>query len=660
MSVPLDSLWQPFAIGRLELANRVFVAAHGVNHDERRYAAYLGARARGGAALLMTGAVPVHPSSLVMSGLIEGWRDSATSTYRRLADAVHAHGGRLFVQLYHVGAQATGTTQLDWQPVLAPSAVPSPVFGRVPKPMDAGDIATVAAAFGRAAALARAAGADGVEIHGAHGYLIHQFLSPLTNLRDDEYGGSAANRCRFALEVAHAVRRDCGEDFPVGLRVGLDEFAGADGIAPGTAREWLAVLDEAALFDYFNVSGGNYGSLHRLVAPMSSGRDALFADHARLAREVCRAAVPILLAGSIHDLERAAELVDEGAADAVGMVRAHIADPELVRKAKAGRLADVRRCVGANQGCWRRALTGAMATCTVNPRAGREVDAAATATRAREPRSVLVVGGGPAGLKAAEAAAQRGHRVTVLERSAQLGGQLAVAARLPGRERWSHAIDDLATSLTRLGVDVRLGVRATREVVARQGADVTVVATGARWDPTGRSSTPPRTGLPGADGDNVVDPSTAILAPESCGETVAILDDAGDYTPLGLAELLARGGRAVELVTSRPAFGDRLGPLATADFPWVGPRLLELGVRMTTGVVVERVTRAGIELSEPDGTTRSLPATTVVLCGLRTAESALSSDLAEHGLATVQIGDCVAPREADDAFFEGMDCGAAL
>ncbi|HTT93380.1 MAG TPA: FAD-dependent oxidoreductase [Solirubrobacterales bacterium] len=654
----LDTLWQSLTVGELELRNRIFVPAHGMNLDEIRYADYLGARARGGASLLITGAVPVHPTTLVMDGLIEGWSESSVQTYRRLSESVQAHGSHLFVQLYHVGAQGTGRTGLDWQPVLAPSPVPSPIFGTVPKEMDAGDIEMVVDAFARAARLVRDSGADGVEIHGAHGYLIQQFLSPLTNLREDEYGGSVANRCRFALEVGRAVRRSCGPDFPVGLRIGLDGPGDPGGLTLEDAGEWLALIDAEELFDFVNVSGGNYGSLHQLVPPMSSQADAPFSEHARLARRVCRDTVPVLLAGTVRDLGRAAAIVADGIADAVGMVRAHLADPELVSKARSGRAGEIRRCVGANQGCWARALSGAMATCTVNPEAGREWELAAAGDPADGGRTVLVVGGGPAGMKAAESAAGRGHQVTLLEGADHLGGQLALAARLPRRARWRDAIDDLEASLERLGVEVRLSTRATPDLVAAARPDVAVVATGARWEAAAEG--PEGTDPASFEGTHAIDPSTAILRPDACAARVVIVDDSGEYTSLGIAELLAGTGREVELLTRRPMLGDRLVATATAELPWVYPRLVESGVRMRAEATLARDADGGCRIEAPSGSIPLPRETTFVVFSRRAADARLAADLRPSGIPTVVIGDSLAPRAADDAFFEGLRCGSKL
>jgi 2,4-dienoyl-CoA reductase-like NADH-dependent reductase (Old Yellow Enzyme family) len=649
----LDTLWRPARIGPIEVTNRVFVPAHGTVHDTDRYAAYMAARARGGAGLLVTGAIPVHPSSVVMDGWIEGWREESRFAYSRIADAVHRAGSKVFAQIYHVGPQTPGTVLLDaWHPVLAPSALPSPVFGRVAKELEVEDIEELVAAFGRATAIALDAGMDGVEVHGAHGYLIHSFLSPLTNRRSDIYGGSAANRCRFALDVGSEIRRLCGERGAVGLRINFDEFLGDAGIIPRRAEETLAILDAGGLFDYVSISGGNYHSLHRMTPPMSSGLDAHFESHAAAARRIAREKTVVMVTGAVRSIERAAEIVERGSADMVGMVRAHIADPDLVRKAREGRVGMIRRCVGANQGCWRRALSGQMVTCTVNPSAGRELAAELDASSG-EGAAVLIVGGGPAGLKAAETLAKRGFATTLVERETELGGQLRTAARLPRRGDWRFLVEDLARSLERLGVDVRLGFEATLEFVRAAGAHTVVLATGAAWDLDGYSiARPHRNGIPGADASHVIDPVRAITQPELCGELVVILDESGEYLPLGLGELLATTGRQVTVLTPHDAIGARIGPTATADLPWVLPALTKQGGRVRTGVAVEEITpHAVITDAGP------VPADTVILTMLRSSCNALQRALSGTATTVVAVGDCVAPREVDDAIYEGWRCG---
>jgi 2,4-dienoyl-CoA reductase-like NADH-dependent reductase (Old Yellow Enzyme family) len=655
-------LWEPIAIGPVTVPNRIVLSAHTTGFHGERYGRYLAERARGGAGLLVTGAVPVHPTA--NGGTWPGWERASIAEMRTLADAVHREGRPIVIQLGHTGVQGLASTALDkWGLLLAPSPTQSPFFGITPKVMELDDIEEVVEGFAVSAEHARAAGADGVEVHAAHGYLLCSFLSPLTNARTDQYGGSTANRARLVLDVAGAIRKRCGRDFVVGLKLNFDEFVGDAGITPPEAEQTLRIVHETRLFDYYSISGTNPHSFHYLVAPASSDLHGHMVDHAELARRAVNAETPVMVTGRIRTIAHAAEIVTRGQADLVGMIRAQIADPEVVRKAQDARLGEIRHCVGANQGCWRRITSVGEISCTVNPVTGREAEwGSAGPAVIGSARRVLVVGGGPAGMKLAETAAARGHEVTLLEQAGRLGGQIRYAGMLPHRSTWLELVDDLAASLERLGVDVRLGTAGDAAAVRRFGADVTYVATGAQWDESGASARRVETSaVPRAPGSHVVDPISAIASPESCGERVVIVDDNGDYLPLGLAEHLLSLGRAVTVVTPNQAVGTRLGEDATVDLAWVLPRILAAGVTTITSSFLERIEPDRVVLGGAWGIgTRDVAADTVVLCMKRLSDDALYRELRAEGLAVRRIGDCVAPREVDDALLEGVREGYAI
>jgi 2,4-dienoyl-CoA reductase-like NADH-dependent reductase (Old Yellow Enzyme family) len=655
----LDVLWQPLRISGREIRNRVMVSAHGTLHDPDRYVAYLGRRAEGGAGLIVTQAISIHVSGNVTDVLPVplGWLPETVALYQRYAAAVHRHGGTIFGQLHHTGHQDIGTMSLEqWHPVVSPSSLPSPVYGTQAKALEEEEIAEIVTAFGAGAALMREGGLDGVEVHAGHGYLLHEFLSPATNQRTDRYGGGLEERVRIVTEVGRAVRARCGEDYPVGLKLSFDEFIGAAGLTRGLAAEQLRLIHAERLFDYVSISGAAYHALDRLVATMESGRSGHLALDAQAAKlEV--GDLPVMVTGAVASIERAAEIVAAGQADVVGMVRAHIADPDIVRKAQAGRAAEIRPCVGANQSCWRRVFRGGQLTCTVNPEAGREGrwGEAHFAPVAR-PGRVVVVGGGPAGLKAAESAARRGHQVTLLERETELGGQLRFAGRLPGRDRWLRLVDHLAGSIERGGVDVRIATDATPEDVQALAPDAVVVATGASWETTGFSVLrPDRPAIPGANGEHVISPIVAIQSPERCGAHVVIVDDHGTHLALGLAQLLSQQGRSVDFVTAHAQPGIHTGVLGTVDFPWVYPRLVEAGVRFSVEATVAKIDSGAVQLAHVyGGWTRTVgDVDSVVLCMGRRPADDLYTALRVAGLAVERIGDCVAPREVDDAILEG-------
>ncbi|MET0449120.1 MAG: FAD-dependent oxidoreductase [Aeromicrobium sp.] len=603
----LSRLFESVTINGLVLDNRITQSAHhplyvldGAMTD--RYVAYFAARAAGGASLLVTGSASVHRSGGTPRHLAV-WREESLAEHRVLADAVHEHGSRVFVQLWHGGPQISGSEWLDRTEVpLAASAVPSPSVGRIPKAMDEGDIAEVVRAFGEGAAQMQEAGIDGVELNGAHGYLIHSFLSPLTNLRTDGYGGDAAGRTRLLAEIVAEIRRTCGPDYPLGLRMMMDEYIGPAGIQPDTAAANLTSLVASAPVDYVSLSAGSYHSFERQIPTASSGLRAPLREHGAAVRRIVGPQVPVMLANSIRDPDLAVEVVERGEADLVAMTRAQIADPDLVEKLRTGRRDEVRRCIGANQGCIRRVADGNQMACTVNPHTGRE-SIWPTVGPPERTRSVLVVGGGPAGLKAAATAARRGHRVRLVEREAVLGGQAVLAGRLGSMRHWNVLVDDLVADAVRAGVEIVLGTTIAQDSPDVATFDDVIVATGSSYDVVASPASRPDRRPEIAPGADVVGLDGAVADLDRLGRDVVIADDLGDHAALSLALELAGTGRQVTLVTPGPV----VGPVAaaTGDLAWMLPHLAEAGVVLETGTWPVRRTRHPGRLARrqrgPDG-----------------------------------------------------------
>jgi 2,4-dienoyl-CoA reductase-like NADH-dependent reductase (Old Yellow Enzyme family) len=650
---PFDQLREPVRIGHVQARNRIYLPAHQPSFAPPEYGAYLAERARGGVGLIVTHGFHVHASS-ARAG-VSPWEPAWADAVHKFVTPAKQLGVPVFVQITHGGASTTRRTddlQL-WGSVLAPSQIPSPVHRAMPKPMEEEDIQAVIAGFADTAANVQAGGGDGVEIHGSHGYLVANFLSPWWNRRDDAWGGDTQGRARIAVEIGRAIRKRCGPDFVVGIKLSLDEYLGEAGVQPDETVRIVRELERVPLFDYVCLSHTDYHSNHKLIPPASSGETAPLAANAKQVREALAGRIPLMMQGSVRDLATAAQIVERGQSDLVGLVRAQIADPELVKKTLEGRGAEVRRCIGMNQGCWRR--LGQNMSCTVNPVAGREQQFGITVQQAAPTaRRVLVIGGGPAGLKAADTAAARGHAVTLWERSSRLGGQVRQAAQLPDYGSWNFLVDDLAASLARRGVTVQLDTEASTDAVAAFAADEVIVATGARWQTSGFSTfRPDRDAIPRAPGSHVLDPLTALAHPDQCGQRVLVVDDNGDYLPLGLARLLAASGRQVTVVNSDAMLGRKLE--ATLDWPWLMPRVAAAGVALRASTFVERIGKGEVELrSSLGGAVESLAVDTVVLSMMRESEDVLYHQLKARGLPVRRIGDCVAPREVDDAVVEGF------
>ena len=661
----LDVLWQPLQVGPTQLKHRIFVSAHSQMYGENgllsdRHIAYYAERAKGGAALVITEQQGVHWTAKGgYHAICAGWREESIPRYKQLADEVHAAGGHVFIQGFVAGQQDDGVMFLENRhAVQAPSAIPSISYRVQPREMTKDEIRSIVEGYGQTAHNAMTAGADGFEIHGAHGYLVSQFFSPLTNHRSDAYGGNTANRSRFAIEAAAEVRKRVGDKITVGIRLSFDEWV-EGGITPDEGEAVVRTLNETGLFDYFNMSGGNYHTMHRTVAPMNV-EHGFMVDHARRTKEIVGDSAAVFIVGRIHNVDEAAAVIGSGHSDMVAMTRAHIADPELVNKARSGRKDEIRKCVGANQGCINRVFQNTGIACTVNPTTGLERQwGIGTLRQAEQPRSIVVVGGGPAGMKAAEMASSRGHKVTLFEKSNKLGGQMQYAAMLPTRGEWGVVGEYLEGALERNGVDVRLGTEATAESVGALQPDDVVLATGSHYSKDGYSIfRGERAGIPGIERENVVTPVEALADPGRCGERVLILDDLGDYPPMGLAEFLADRGKQVEIVSRHMFVGDKTA--TQLHMQWVYPRLHEKGVKLSPQRFIESVSEGtAIVYNIWDGSQTPVEFDSLILSMMRTPDDGPAA-LDGSGATLHRIGDAVAPRTIDDAIYEGYELGRTL
>jgi 2,4-dienoyl-CoA reductase-like NADH-dependent reductase (Old Yellow Enzyme family) len=548
-----DPLLEPFPLKRLVLRNRVLSTSHEPAYSEDgmpkdRYRAYHVEKAKGGVALTMTaGTAIVSPDSPPAFGNLHAYDDAIVPWLRRMTDEIHEHGAAAMIQISHLGRR-TGWGQDDWLPVVAPSPLREPAHRSHPKQAEQWDIARIVGHYADAAERMIAGGMDGVEIE-AYGHLVDQFWSPVTNRRTDEYGGSFDGRLRFALEVLGAIRARIGTDPVVSIRMAIDETL-PGGVDTPTGMQILDRLAGDGLVDVVNVIRGNIVDDVALaeVIPIHGMPAAPHLDFAGTVR--ARTGLAVFHASKIDDVATARHAIREGKLDMVGMTRAQIAEPHLVRKIMLGVEHTIRPCVGATY-CLDRIYMSGEALCIHNAATGRELTMPHEVPRAELPRRVVVVGAGPAGLEAARVSAERGHDVTVLEAMPWAGGQIHLAARNPRRRNLIGIVDWRLAELARLGVDVRYDTFADPDSVVALGAEVVIVATG---------------GLPQVPdlehGADLVTTSWDVVGGEvrPAGDVV-LYDDDGTHSAMTTAELIARSGARLEIVTPERTLGVDIGGL---------------------------------------------------------------------------------------------------
>lgn len=661
-------LFEPVAVGSMLLKNRIVMPAlhHAYTPEglvNERLIRYYERRAQGGAALIVIGGCSVDPAGTgpAMIGLHD---DSFLEGLTRLAAAVKSAGARAAVQLYHAG-RYTHSMLTGLQP-LAPSAIPSRLTRETPREMSREDIAGVVEKFATAAHRAREAGFDAVEIIASAGYLICQFLSPVTNRRTDEYGGSWENRCRFGAEVASAVRERIGPDIPVMVRLSGHDFI------PGSstnseAAAFAAVLEKAGA-DCFNVTGG----WHETRVPQITG-DLPPGGFTYLAAGVKAAVnVPVIASNRINDPRTAEEILRNGQADLVNLGRALVADPDFPLKARAGEHRSIRRCLACNQGCLDSIFSFQELHCAVNPLAGREHEIAVTP--AAKPRRILVVGGGPGGSETALTAARRGHQVTLWEKEERLGGQLRYAAQPPGKQEFATLAEYYSHQLPAAGVEICLKREAKAADILEFAADIVIVATGSRpADPPFPVKAPGKvlTALEALDasaplgkrvvvvGGGAVGCETALAIAERGtldAGTLKFLLQNGAETPENLLRLVNRGPRDVTILEMAKGVGRDIG----VSTRWVVlQNLRRLGVRVVDRATVREVAAAGVSY-EKDGQVEFIPADTVVLAVGAQPERSLAEELEGKVAELHVIGDAVKPRKVTEAVREGFDLALTL
>jgi 2,4-dienoyl-CoA reductase-like NADH-dependent reductase (Old Yellow Enzyme family) len=639
-------LLSPIDIGPFELRNRVLSTGHttaynpdGLIGDQE--VAYHARKAQGGIALSVTGSTTVHPSGgAPQMHLLASFDDSVLPGYRKLAEAVHAHGARMMIQLTHL---ASGfASHHTGHPTWAPSQVMGEFARELPHVMTNAEIESLLDAFYQAARRVRLGGLDGIELQAFAASLAIQFLSPYTNKRTDQWGGSLANRLRFTREMIRVCREALGSDRALALKIAGDELV-EGGLHLPEMQEIVRELDADRMIDFYVIASGNNMEKFARVDhwPPTPAPQALHAPLAAGIKQVTSR--PVAALARIVSPAIAERLLAEGVCDLVAMVRASIAEPDLVRKIAAGRVRDVRPCVGDSTGCIDRIIDGEPMRCIYNPTIGREREWG-TLDQVTAPRRVLVIGGGPAGLEAARVAAQRGHRVVLLERQAELGGAVLLTARQPGREEMIRIAHWLADQAHAAGVDIRLNTAATVDRACAEHPDVVILATGARpHEPdVGRMGT----SLP------VVSASAVLSGQVEVGRNVVIIDHTGQQIGCAVAELAAdRGGRA-EVVSRQfhPALD--FGLTNTVS---LYRRLFRKGVELTAHHDLRDIQDGVVTLfnyyNQRERRIEGLDQVVIVTAPI--PNDAMLAPLREAGLDVRAIGDCVAPRDIEYATYEG-------
>jgi 2,4-dienoyl-CoA reductase-like NADH-dependent reductase (Old Yellow Enzyme family) len=651
-SMRFPNLFSPYRLRSTDFRNRIFSTGHDTYLPQGglpspALIAYQTARARGGAGLIIIQVVGVHETARYTGELLMGTEDACIPHYRKLIDAIHAHGTRVFVQLFHPGRELLGRPEGVVQPAFAPSFSPSERFRTVPRPMSVALIEEIIAGYGATARRMVEAGADGVEIVASHGYLPAQFLNPRVNRRDDRYGGTLDNRLRFTREIIQSVRRSVPQHAILGIRFSGDELD-ADGLSEDETISMARLIKDEV--DYLNVIAGtsaaSAGAVH-IVPPMTVSH-AYLAPYASKLKQATGASV--FVAGRINQPHEAERILAQGSADMCGMTRAMICDPEMPNKARRGLTDDIRACIGCNQACIGHFQLGLPISCIQFPETGREL-AYGVKPKAARRKKVMVIGGGPGGLKAAAVAAERGHEVMLIEKESRLGGQALIAQLLPGRAEFGGIVTNLTHEAQRSGARIVTGTQATAELVASERPDAVILATGSL------PHAPPAEGIDTA--ANVVHAADVLAGRAETGSRVVIYDWLADWVGSGLAEKLAGEGASVRLAVNgicaaaniqnyiRDVYIARLHRLGVPVLPMM--RLY--GIDGTTVFFLHTAAQEPVVLEDAD---------TLVLACPNAPADRLADELRPLVDEMYLVGDCFAPRTAEEAVFEGLKAAMVL
>lgn len=651
-----QKLFQPLQLGPRQARNRIIFGSHTTNYAQHNllsdlHADYYTARAEGGAGIIVLEEHIVHSSDLPYEYALMGYLPETPTAIAKVSEHIHQYGSLAIVQLNHNGQQSV--SDLRQREILAPSAVPDVSSREVPKAMELTDIISVIEGFALTAQHARQGSADGVELQISDRSLLRQFLSPLTNQRTDQYGGALENRVRLVQETIEAVAGALGRDHVLGIRLCADELAPWAGLTPEQGVEVAQILANTGRVHYMTITMGSIFSTQ--MFPFHASMHVSRGYATQLAATVKAAiSIPVFAAGRIMSAAEAERILAEEQANGVEMIRALIADPSLPGLSQEGHASEVRPCLSCNQGCQVRTVMNVRMGCNVNPDVLHIQPTPLTTIKDRRTRptrtpSVIIIGGGPAGMEAARTAAMRGKRVVLYEREAALGGTVALAAKGSGRGELQLITDYLQAQLEQLNVEIHLDTEVTADMILEQRPEAVIVATGAH---TGTGLLP----IPGHDLPHVTDVRRILRGETVEGQRVVVIDESSSHGVYSVAELLASQGHPVEIVTEELYAGREL--TSTHDVVSWMQRTMAIGVVTMPHTTIVRIEPGQVIVADRFAAgERAIPADCVVLGTYDRPSQALYYALKGHIPRLIRIGDCVAPRRIGHAIAEGRHAG---